>query len=95
MFLDKKYFLDILYTDIIVGGIKKQVANVTLWTNDHIINGFVNLVGKTTARLGEITYFKIDQKGIDGIVNGLGSSSHATGSVLTKAQSGSRRDRQR
>ena len=88
VFLDKKYFLDILYTDIIVGGIKKQVANVTLWTNDHIINGFVNLVGKTTARLGEITYFKIDQKGIDGIVNGLGSSSHATGSVLTKAQSG-------
>ncbi|MBP9115039.1 MAG: NADH-quinone oxidoreductase subunit L [Acidimicrobiia bacterium] len=87
-FLEKKYFLDVLYTDIIVGGLKKQISNAVLWTNDNIINAFVNGVGKITAKIGTFTYEKIDQKGVDGIVNGLASTSQGTGSVLTKVQSG-------
>ena len=87
-FLGKKYFLDILYTDIIVGGVKKQLANATLWTNDKIINGTVNGVGKLVAKIGTFTYENFDQKGIDRVVNGLGSTSQGTGSVLTKVQSG-------
>lgn len=88
VFLEKKYFLDILYTDIIVGGIKKQLANATLWTNDKIINGTVNGVGKLVAKIGTFTYVNFDQKGIDRVVNGLGSTSQGTGSVLTKVQTG-------
>ena len=48
----------------------------------------MNMVGKITVMLGNISYKKLDQRGIDGIVNGLGTSSNALGSGLRNLQSG-------
>ena len=38
--------------------------------------------------LGRRTYDTVDQRGIDGVVNGVGSTTQLTGSVVKLAQSG-------
>jgi NADH-quinone oxidoreductase subunit L len=87
-FLVKKYYLDVLYTDIIVAGVKKQIAAFAYWTNQNVIDGVVNFVGKMSAAIGNFTYKYLDQGGVDGIVNGLATTANASGGGLTKYQSG-------
>ena len=87
-FLVNKLYLDVLYEDIIVGSLKKSIANACYWINQNILDGVVNMTGKLTAGLGNLSYKYLDQKGIDGVVNGLGSTSQASGSGLRLLQSG-------
>lgn len=86
--LINKLYLDVLYTDIIVGSIKKGIANSCYWMNQNVIDATVNSVGKLTVKFGDLTYEHLDQEGVDGIVNALGSTSQASGSGLQKLQSG-------
>src|SRR5205814_1841801 len=48
-FLVKKYFLDILYTDILIGGIKGPIANAAYWINQNVIDNVLRYTGKGTA----------------------------------------------
>ena len=41
-----KYYLDVLYTDIIVGSIKGPIANGVYWFNQHVIDNVLNYAGK-------------------------------------------------
>ena len=43
--LENKYYLDHLYTDIIVGGVKGPIARAAYWFNQNVIDGVVNGVG--------------------------------------------------
>ena len=43
--LVNKYYLDHLYTDVIVGGIKGPIARAAYWVNQNVIDGVVNAVG--------------------------------------------------
>ncbi|MGI8575279.1 MAG: NADH-quinone oxidoreductase subunit L [Egibacteraceae bacterium] len=87
--LDRKYYLDLLYSDAIVRTvIRTKLANASYWFNDHVLDRVVYLVGVGTARLGRATYEIGDQKGIDGGINGLGLSALWLGAKLRLAQSG-------
>jgi NADH-quinone oxidoreductase subunit L len=86
--LENKYYLDVLYTDVIVRGIRRPIAQAAYWINDHVLDRVVYLAGAGAAALGRITYDGVDQKGIDGAVNGVGSSARALGGVFRLAQSG-------
>jgi NADH-quinone oxidoreductase subunit L len=86
--LENKYGLDILYTNIIVGGFKGPIARGAYWFNQNIIDGLVNLVGASARKTGEFVYARIDQGVVDGLVNGSGVGADATGEVLRKAQTG-------
>jgi len=86
--LEKKYYLDILYTDIIVGSIKKPIAAGVYWFNQKIIDGAVNGVGSSAVAAGEYVYTKVDQRIVDGTVDGIGSVANSTGSGLRKIQTG-------
>jgi NADH-quinone oxidoreductase subunit L len=86
--LENKYYLDRLYTDIIVGGIKRPIANAANWINQNVIDGVVNLVGRSTVATGRWVYSKIDQGVVDGVVNGTATVSSASGGGLRKLQTG-------
>ena len=86
--LQNRYYLDHLYTGVIVGGIMRYVAPAMVWFNDNVIDRIVYLTGAGTQRLGRATYDVADQRGIDGAVNGLGVGASWTGGLLKFAQSG-------
>jgi NADH-quinone oxidoreductase subunit L len=87
-FLENKYYLDHLYTDVIVAGTAGPVARAAYWTNQHVIDAIVNGVGIAARRAGVWVYDKIDQRVIDGAVNGTGIGSFETGGVLREIQTG-------
>ncbi|MGZ6898523.1 MAG: NADH-quinone oxidoreductase subunit L [Acidimicrobiia bacterium] len=87
-FLVNKYYLDHLYTDTIVGGIKGPVARAAYWVNMKVIDGVVNGAGRGTAGLGRVMYRYVDQATVDGAVNGLARETDQAGGLLRPLQSG-------
>ncbi len=87
-FLVNKYYLDHLYTDVIVGGIKGPIARAAYWVNMNIIDGVINGAGKGATMLGRVVYRDIDQRVVDGVVNGIGKETDAAGGLLRPLQSG-------
>jgi len=86
--LENKYGLDILYTNIVAGGIKGPIARAAYWFNQHVIDGLVNGAGTGARKAGQFVYDRIDQGVVDTIVNGTGQSAEASGQVLRKEQNG-------
>lgn len=86
--LHRKYFLDDLYSGVFMHTIRDRIAPAIYWINDHVIDRAVYLAGTATRGLGRGLYRVVDQKGIDGIVNGAGSSASWTGGLIKFAQSG-------
>jgi NADH-quinone oxidoreductase subunit L len=86
--LENKYYLDTLYTDIIVGGVKGPIARASNWVNQHIIDGIVNTAGERSAQAGRAVYTHVDQKVVDGAVNLSGTASSEAGGVLRLIQTG-------
>ena len=71
-FLVNKYYLDFLYTDIIVGGIKGPIASgVVLGQPErHRQRAELRRQGRARRSAGSPTTY-IDQRGVDGVVNGI------------------------
>jgi NADH-quinone oxidoreductase subunit L len=87
-FLENKYYLDDLYENVIVAGIKGSIAQASYWVNQHVIDAVVNAIGRGTAAAARETYDVIDQKVVDGAVNGLAETTGETGGLLRYVQSG-------
>ncbi|MDZ7733863.1 MAG: hypothetical protein U5R31_13080 [Acidimicrobiia bacterium] len=87
-FLDNRYYLDHLYTDIIVGTTKGPIARAAYWFNQRVIDGVVNAAGVGSRIVGRFTYDVIDQKVVDNIVNGTGVASEEAGQELRRIQTG-------
>jgi NADH-quinone oxidoreductase subunit L len=87
-FLVNKYYLDVLYTDIIVGSIKGPIARAVYWFNQHVIDNILNYSGRSAVELGKVTYNYIDQRGVDGIVNGIGIGTGEAGGAVRQIQTG-------
>jgi len=86
--LENKYYLDWLYTDVIVGFVKGPFARATNWFNQNILDGIVNAVGKGAREAGGFVYNRIDQGVVDTVVKGSGLAAEGSGSVLRKTQNG-------
>jgi len=87
-FLLNKYYLDHLYEDIIVRGIREPIANGAYWFNQTIIDGIVNGVGTYSRKVADFVYNGIDQTLVDGAVNGVGQGAEGSGSALRTLQTG-------
>ena len=48
--LANKYYLDHLYTGVIVKAVKGPLAKATYWSNQRIIDGVVNEAGRRSGR---------------------------------------------
>jgi NADH-quinone oxidoreductase subunit L len=88
LILVNKYYLDWLYTDVIVNGIKGPIAAGVYWFNQNVIDNVLNYTGRGARYLGHITYDYIDQKGVDGAINGLATLTDDTGGAVRKIQTG-------
>ena len=87
-FLANRYYLDHLYTGVVVGGIKGPVARAAYWVNQHVLDGIVNGVAATFRRVAAWVYRWIDQGTVDGAVNGAGTGARGLGGVLRTIQTG-------
>ncbi|MGB8858383.1 MAG: NADH-quinone oxidoreductase subunit L [Ilumatobacteraceae bacterium] len=87
-FLVNKYYLDALYEKVIVHGIAHPISRAVYWTNQNILDGIVNAVGKGGKRTGDLVYKYIDQGLVDGAVNGSGATARSAGGALQPVQSG-------
>ncbi len=86
--LENKYYLDWLYTDVIVGAVKGPIARAAYWFNQRAIDGVVNGAAQSAVRGGRWVYDKIDQGVIDGAINGSGAGAEGSGQVLRQMQTG-------
>ncbi len=86
--LENRYYLDWLYTDVIVGFVKGPLARATYWFNQNVIDRTVDSVGTGARGTGQWVYDNIDQTVIDGTVNGSGWTAEGTGEALRGMQSG-------
>ncbi len=87
-FLVNKYYLDYLYEKVIVYGIAHPIAAAAYWTNQHVLDRVVNSVGVGGRKTGDWVYKNIDQRVVDGAVNGSGTVARGTGGALQPMQSG-------
>jgi NADH-quinone oxidoreductase subunit L len=87
-FLEKKYYLDVLYENIIVAGIKGPIARGAYWFDQHVIDKIVNALGSGARKAGRVTYDLVDQKVVDGAVNDIAEVTGETGGLLRYVQSG-------
>ncbi|MGH9165804.1 MAG: proton-conducting transporter membrane subunit, partial [Acidimicrobiales bacterium] len=87
-FLENKYYLDVLYTDMVIGSIKGPIARAAYWINQNVLDGVVNAAGIIARRTGNFVYDVVDQKGVDGLVNRAGQGAEEGGSALRVLQTG-------
>ena len=87
-FLENKYYLDYLYEDVIVAGIKGPIARGAYWFNQNVIDKVVNAFGIGAQKIGRFTYNVIDQKGIDRAYDGVAEATGDAGGLLRYFQSG-------
>ncbi len=87
-FLVNKYYMDYLYEQVVVRGIREPIAAGAYWVNQHVIDNVLNYTGRGATKLGRLTYDYVDQKGVDGIVNGIGSVTGETGGAVRRIQTG-------
>jgi NADH-quinone oxidoreductase subunit L len=87
-FLVNKYYLDALYENVVVASIKGPIANAAYWVNQHVIDAVVNGAGRAARAVGKFTYEKLDQKGVDGVVNEVATITGESGGLLRYLQSG-------
>jgi NADH-quinone oxidoreductase subunit L len=87
-FLVNKYYLDVLYTDGIVYGVKGPIAQAAYWLNQNVIDGVVNGIGLGARYVAEFLYDVVDQGIVDGAVNGAGFTAEGGGGFLRTFQTG-------
>jgi NADH-quinone oxidoreductase subunit L len=87
-FLANKYYLDVLYENVVVAGIAGPIARASYWINQHVIDSVVNGAARGAKAVGKFTYEKLDQGGVDGAVNGVAEITGESGGLLRYLQSG-------
>jgi NADH-quinone oxidoreductase subunit L len=86
--LVNKYFLDDLFVNGIIRNIQYPIARAAYWINQNVIDGVVNAFGIGSRKVANFVYDNIDQKGVDGLVNGAGAGAEAGGKGLRRTQTG-------
>jgi NADH-quinone oxidoreductase subunit L len=87
-FLENRYYLDHLYTGVIVGTTKGPIARAVYWSNQYVIDAVVNACGRYSVRAANFVYRYIDQGVIDRTINASGEGAGLSGEGLRHIQTG-------
>ncbi len=87
LLVNKYYFDDIGYRGIVVP-VRDRLSPAASWVSNVIIDGAVKRAGGATRRLAGSTYTTLDQKVIDGGINGAAFSAAWWSDKLRRIQSG-------
>ncbi len=82
--LENKYYLDWLYTDVIVGAVKGPIARAANWFNKKVLDGIVDGTGSGSVAVGRWVYRNVDQLVVDGAVDGSGALADEAGQEFRK-----------
>ncbi|MGQ0615683.1 MAG: NADH-quinone oxidoreductase subunit 5 family protein [Acidimicrobiia bacterium] len=85
--LEKKYGLDIVYTDWIVGATSGPIARAVYWFDQNVVDGIVNGTAYLARRSATFVY-SIDQEVVDGVANASGVTAEGGGQLLRRLQTG-------
>ncbi len=85
--LRRNYYIDDAALGL-VGFTGGPLARATDWFNTYVLDNIVNGVGGAVRIAGRFVYNGLDQRGIDGIFNGLSAVADSAGSSLRKLQTG-------
>jgi NADH-quinone oxidoreductase subunit L len=83
-----KYYLDHLYTGVVVKGVRGPIAQGTYWINQNLIDAVVDGTALYARKVATVVYDGIDQIGIDGAINGMGAGAEGGGQSLRTLQTG-------
>ncbi len=83
----RKYYMDDLALGI-VDATRGPLARMIDWTNTYVIDGVVNATGGMGLALGRFVYGGLDQRGVDGVFNGLSVLIDGLGSGMRRLQTG-------
>jgi NADH-quinone oxidoreductase subunit L len=86
--LVNKYYLDVLYENVVVRALAHPIARAANWVNQHVIDAIVNGTGSAGRQVGQWAYRNLDQRVVDGAVNGSGWLAEGGGEALRPVQSG-------
>ena len=86
--LENKFYLDWLYTDVIVAFCKGPLARMANRFNQQVLDGVVNGAATVSKVAAGLVYNYFDQKVVDGVVNGSGRGASETGGILRRIQTG-------
>jgi len=86
--LHNKYYIDDLYMKGVVNPIKGPLARAVDWVNGYVIDAAINGAGAITAWLGGLVYGRLDQQGIDLLLNAAAGGTGGAGGKLRLLQSG-------
>ena len=86
--LRRKYYLDHLYMHGVVNPIKGPIARGVDWVNGYVIDAVVNGAAYVTAWLGNLVYGRLDQQGIDLVLNAAAGGTRGAGGRLRLVQTG-------
>ncbi len=86
--LKNKYYLDHLWTGVVIGFVKGPLAKAAYWFNQQGLDGAVNGAGRISVGVSRWVYRFIDQGTVDMFANGIGSTANNLGSGLRKTQTG-------
>ena len=87
LLVNKYYFDDIGYRAVVVP-VRDKLSPAASWTSNVILDGIVKRVGGAARRLAGVTYTTVDQKVIDGGINGAAFSAAWWSDKLRRIQSG-------
>jgi NADH-quinone oxidoreductase subunit L len=87
-FLENKYYLDTLYTDIVAADTKGPLARAAYWFNQNVLDGIVDGAATVSKKVARVVYRDVDQLVVDGVVNGSGLVSEESGQLLRRIQTG-------
>ncbi|MGB7860290.1 MAG: NADH-quinone oxidoreductase subunit L [Acidimicrobiia bacterium] len=85
--LRRKYYIDDLALGL-VALFTGPFARFVNWTNTYIIDSIPNAIGGSVKKAGEFVYSVVDQRGIDGLFNGVSAATDGVGSAVRKLQTG-------
>ena len=86
--LVNKYYLDDLGYRFVVVPVRDKLASAASWSSNVVLDGIVKSVGNGAKRIADSTYTTLDQKVIDGGVNGAAFSAAWWSERLKRIQSG-------
>ena len=86
--LRHKYYIDHLYMHGVVNPIKGPIARGVDWVNGYVIDAVVNGAGFVTVWLGNLVYGRLDQQGIDLVLNAAAGGTRGAGGRLRLVQTG-------
>ncbi len=71
-----------------VRAVAHPISKAAYWVNQNVLDGAVNAVGEGGKRTGQWVYDKVDQRVVDGAVDGAATVASETGHGLQPVQSG-------